>query len=53
MSLNVIYFRVLSVLCMTAPIPIAKGEGATVDSEWLSTRTSFQLEYEFVDTSVP
>ena len=24
-----------------------------VDSEWLSTRTSFQLEYEFLDTSEP
>ena len=25
----------------------------SVDSEWLSTRTSFQLEYEFLDTSKP
>ena len=24
-----------------------------VDSEWLSRRTSFQLEYEFLDTSEP
>ena len=40
-------------LCMVAPIPIAQGERATVDYEWLSTRTSFQLEDEFLDTSVP